>query len=760
MGHGIQLVDNNSGSHCLLWAGGLMSSLILPSLFLLAWLIGIALPASAQEPAPQFSPGHQIPSPSVVAVRTEEPIVVDGFFEEASWALANPITEFLQRDPNEGAPATERTEVRILFDTLHLYLGIICYDSNPAGIVATELRRDAAMEGDDIFEVIFDTFHDHRNGYRFRINPLGTQRDMTVNDEGQIRNENWDEKWEAKARITEEGWVAEIAIPFKAMRFASGDASVWGVNFHRSIVRKNEDVFWAGHNRGYTLTKLSGAGHLDGLADIQGFRFRFKPYVTGGAIRSPGSGEPFTSYRGDIGVEDAKFLITQQLALDVTVNPDFAETDVDQAQVNLSRFSLFFPEKREFFQEGSGIFQFGTRRRFGGATDLLLFHSRRIGLSGDREEIPILGGLKLTGKQGPLEMGLLNMQTDREGAAPSQNFSVLRLKGNILARSYVGAMFTRNTGSTLGGSNRALGFDSNFTFFRYLNLQGFLSKTFSTGLDGKDWAGKGAISWNADRFVFRAEHLQIEENFRPEMGFVRRAEPGWKGLQQTQAEARYNPRPGLSWIRQFGMSGELDYLANQEGLLETREAKIGLSTEFESGDRLTAEFSRNFERLVNPFRIRGGGGTVPVGDYRFHEFSMRYMAFRGRKIAGSLEFEKGGFFDGTITSFEVSPTFRPNAKLSIGPGFEWNRISRQNSTFITRELNTQVNYSLSQKWLTRTTIILNSQDKEVLVNFRLNYIFRPGDDLFVVYSESRNYGERSGLLNRALIVKLTYSLDL
>ena len=239
-----------------------------------------------------------------------------------------------------------------------------------------------------------------------------------------------------------------------------------------------------------------------------------------------------------------------------------------------------------------------------------------------------------------------------------------------------------------------------------------------------------------------------------------RAEPGWKGLQRSIGEIGYNPRPDSSWIRQFDILAKLDYLANQEGLLETREAQLGLSTNFESGDMLSMNFSRNFERLVRPFHIRGGGGTVPAGDYRFNEFSMRYEAYRGRRISGSLEYERGGFFDGTITSFEISPALKPNAGLSFEPGFEWNRISRQSSTFTTRELNTQVNYSLNQKWLTRTTFVWNSQERGVLLNFRLNYIFRPGDDLFFVYNESQTYGEPSGLLNRSLIVKLTYSLDL
>lgn len=648
--------------------------------------------------------------------------------------------------------------MRILFDRRNLYMGIYCYDSNPAGIVATDLRRDGAMEGDDIFEVMFDTFHDHRNGYRFRVNPLGTIRDQQVNNEGQVVNDNWDEKWDARARITEDGWVAEVVIPFKAVRFNS-DGSTWGMNLHRTIMRKNEEVFWVA-KRGYTLTRISGEGHLEGLSDIEGFRFRVKPYVTGSTLQSPSRAES-TDYRGQVGVEDAKYMVTPQLALDLTVKPDFAQADVDQAQVNLSRFNLFFPERREFFQEGAGLFQFGTGSRFGGSTDFLLFHSRRIGLSDAREEIPIIAGLKVAGKQGPVDIGLLNMQTDRDGEHAGQNFSVLRLKTNILSTSSVGVMLTRNTGSPLGGANRTIGVDSHFIFLRYLSLQGFLAKSFSTGLDEKDWTGKGAIRWSSDRYLFGVERLQIDENFRPEMGFVRRAEPGWKGLEQTQIEVGYKPRPRRSaWIRQFNLSGALDSLANREGLLETREGQGSFSTELQSGDVFAVDFSRNFERLVRPFRIAGGGGTVPVGTYHFNEVGARYTAFVGRKIAGNLSFARGGYYDGTLSSVGVSPSFRLNPSLSFAPSFEWNRIARVGTTFVTRELNTTIDYSLNQKWLTRTALVWNSQDHNVLVNFRANYIFRPGDDLFLVYSESRAYGDVSGLINRAFIVKLTYSLDL
>ncbi|MCZ6750261.1 MAG: DUF5916 domain-containing protein [Acidobacteria bacterium] len=657
--------------------------------------------------------------------------------------------------------------MRILFDTHHIYFGVICYDSNPAGIRATELRRDNSLENDDIFELILDTFHDRRNGYLFRINPLGTLFDATVTNEGQTYSEdsderwdaNWDEKWEAQTQINGQGWSAEIAIPFKSVRFLSGDRIVWGVNFHRSIKRKNEDVFWTAHNRDFRFVEVSRAGQLEGLAEIQGFTLRLKPFFTTGGSQMVRGGRKETENLTKIGIEDAKYLITSQLALDLTVNPDFAQAEVDEAQVNLTRFNLFFPEKREFFQEGAGIFLFGTgRRRPWEGPQVLLFHSRRIGLSEgrDAEEIPILGGLKLTGQQGPLEIGLLNMQTRRSGETPGQNFAVVRVKGNILARSYVGAIFTRNTAGLSGNDNKVAGVDASFTFFRNLNLRGFLAKGGSADQEDRKWAGLGRMEWNSDRLGVVLERLTVpkEENFIAEAGFLTRED-----MKRNLVKASYKPRPDIALVRQFQFTPALEYITNLEGELETREALMEWATDFESGDAIEFEFSRFFERLVRPFRIRGGGGTVPPGDYSFNEFRTMFQAFRGRKVSGDLRIETGGFFNGSRTSIGGSVQLKPSQNLSLDPGYEWNRISLPDTSFSTLEFNSQVNYSFSQKWLTRTTFLLDSQGKEYTVNFRLNYIFRPGDDLFVVYNETRSYGSIGGLLNRALIVKLTYSLD-
>ena len=694
----------------------------------------------------------------VRAVRVSEPIIMDGALNEEGWALAEPVTDFFQKDPREGAPASEATEVRILFDTQRIYIGVICHDSDPSGIRATELRRDDSFNNDDIFELVLDTFHDHRNGYLFRINPLGTLHDATITNEGQATNRNWDEKWEAVTQITNEGWVAEIAIPFKSLRFESSEELTWGINFHREIRRKNEDVYWTAYSRDLRFAELSQAGHLEGLSEIQGFTLRVKPFFSSGGSQVVRNGRTETDHLTDIGIEDAKYLITPQLVLDLTVNPDFGQADVDEAQVNLTRFSRFFSEKREFFQEAEGVFQFGSGGF--GRPDLVLFHSRRIGLSEGREEIPIWGGAKITGKQGPVEVGLLNMQTRRsegEEVTRGQNFAVVRLKADVLERSYIGAIFTRNTAGLEGSQNKAGGVDASFTFFQNLNLRGFLAKTDPAPTEKAKWAGQGALEWESDRFEFGLEYVSVpgEDNFNPGIGFV-----GRDDQKQSVAEFSYQPRPDISLVRQFEVGASFNYLTNQEGVLESRGAEFDWSTDFESGDAFSVGVERVLERLFGPFRIRGGGGTVPAGDYAFNEYSMMYRAFRGRKISGNLRFETGGFFNGHRTSFDISPQFKPSQNLSLEPGYEWNKISLPGSTFTTQEFNGNANYSFNQKWLTRATLLLDSQGEEYTLNFRLNYIFRPGDDVFIVYTETRRYGERPGLDNRALIIKSTFSFDI
>jgi hypothetical protein len=695
------------------------------------------------------------------AVRADSPPLIDGQLTEAVWSVAEPVSTFLQRDPLEGQPASERTEVRILFDSLHIYLGVVCHDANPSAIRATELRRDNPLLNDDIFEVLFDTLHDHRAAYLFRINPYGTQYDETITNEGATSNSDWDERWEVKTVITEEGWQGEITIPFKALRFLSGGSTAWGVNFHRTIKRKNEDVFWTAHNRGYLFSEVSRAGHLEGLSEIQGFRMRFRPYATAGGRKEVTTDQENTRHLMDAGIEDAKYMITPRLALDMMVNPDFAQADVDEAQINLTRFSLLFPERREFFQEGSGIFRVGTAAA-AELHDLLLFHSRRIGLSEDRKEIPIIAGIKITGRQGPLEVGLLNVQTDNENGVAGQNFSVARIKKNVLARSFVGALYTRNTGSALGGSSQLFAIDSGFTFFNHLNIQALASRTTARGLEGNDWAGYGLVGWNTDKYVVQYERLDAQEHFRPEMGFVSRLEPEGRGLDEHFWGAEYNPRPSIPGFRQVLTDLEIRRFANQDGLVETRSIEFEPGIVFESGDIVETEVSWLFDRVVRPFEIREGEEVVAVilpGDYSTRTLDLSVETFGGRQLSGSFGVSTGGYYSGSRTTWSLAPEIKPTKNLSLLPTYSWGAVSLPGVSFRIHELNTAISYSFSQKWLTRTTVLLNSQDRDVGVNFRLNYIIRPGDNLFIVYNESRLYGDQGRLQDRSLIVKTAFSFD-
>lgn len=741
---------------------------LLAIIFLAGTMAGpsLAQGTTPQGEVPQGGGAQATQSPRLQAARVSAPIVVDGLLSEESWAEAEPITQFVQRDPEEGAPASERTEVRVLFDNQQIYFGVVCTDSNPAGIRATELRRDNNFDNDDIFEIILDTFFDRRNGYLFRINPLGTQYDETVTNEGQNNNRNWDEKWDSQARITDTGWTAEIAIPFKSVRFLRADEAeemVWGVNFHRTIKSKNEDVYWTAYNRDFNFDEVSRAGRLEGLSGIEGFRFRLKPYFTTGGSKTFDDGLFRTKHLTDVGIEVAKFVITPQLTLDMTINPDFAQTDVDEAQVNLTRFPVFFPERREFFQEGAGLFDVGTGGGgFGGnSSRVLLFHSRRIGLSESREAIPIFGGAKLTGKQGAFDIGAINMQTDRFQESSGdilagQNFTVLRVRRNVLARSYIGGILTRNTEGAVGPYNVTGGLDASFTFLQNLNFRAFLARSDSRASAGNELAGQASIEWDSDRFGFGLDHVSIQENFSPPMGFVPRPD-----IKRTQAEASYSPRPNIRYIRQMDIGVSTEYISNQAGDLEERDAEISFQTEFESGDDIQLQFSRSFERLREEFDIEGGT-IIPPGDYRSDEFQISAETYDGRAISGEFQLGMGDFYTGRQTTLEFGPQFKITSNLSIDPSYEWNRISMPGGLrFSTHEFNGSVNYAFNRRWLTRTTVQLNSQDKEYLFNFRLNYIFRPGDDIFVVYNESRNYG--SGITNRlqdrAFIVKFTYSLD-
>ncbi len=697
-----------------------------------------------------------------IAIFVDQAPVLDGVLDDLVWGLSAPFSDFRQRDPQQGAPASELTTVRIVYTKEAIYFGFRCDDSQPGEIVATERRRDQDLTKDDSVALILDTFHDHRNAFLFRTNSLGTQFDALLTEEGLDINVSWDEKWEAQANRSEEGWTVELMIPFKSLRL--GPQGEWGLEIQRLIRRKNEAVYWNTYNRDFKFEDVSQAGLLSGLEEAsQGLRWRIKPYALGGVEQFPNSmDETVTHNLSTIGLELLKFRPTPALTLDVTVNTDFAQTEVDDLITNITRFPLFFPERREFFLEGAGIFEFGTGVGIRQSRDFKLFFSRRIGLVSEGENkgelIPIIAGAKFTGRAGPYTIGLINMQTDTTLGIQGSNFGVYRVKRNVLARSSVGAMFTNRQSSLAGDYNRAFGIDSNFVFADNLNIQGFVAKTETPDTPQDDWAAFGRILWNSDFLLAGADHLLVQRNFNPEIGFVPR-----RDQRRTTLQLGVRPRPESDLIRQWVFRTRLDYTENQEGKQESMTYHFFTSeTHFESGDRIQLDFHRTFERLFKPFPIRPDI-EIPTGSYRGWNVLLVVDGAPQRKIAGRelLRFRyEWGFFDGRRIELTIQPQVKVSEALSFEVSYVLDEVDLPQGDFTSQVINTRANYSFSNKWLTSATVQYSSLDDFVNLRFRLNYIYRPGDDIFFIYNEGRNIGDlESGLVGRSILLKWTRSFD-
>ena len=669
------------------------------------------------------------------AIRTQERINIDGELNEAAWKQGGPATGFIQ-----GEPATEQTEVWVLYDDENLYVGAICHESDMSAIVVNDLRRDFSTTDTDVFEVALDTFDDDRNGYLFGTNPVGAKFDGQL---GSNFNRDWDGIWYTSVKRGPRSWQLEMAIPFRTLRFKRGEAQVWGINFLRRIRRKSEDSFWSPIPRPFRVTKVAYAGVLHGVEGVRQSRnLKVKPYLV----------TPITRLEGDdVDVEpdagfDVKMGVSSQLTLDMTVNTDFSQVEADEEQVNLTRFSLFFPEKREFFLENASIFQFGRspgrggrggRGGGGGSRDLVPFFSRRIGIS-DGQIIPILAGARLTGRIGKYNLGLLSMQTDSAGEIASTNFSIVRVKRDVLRRSEVGGTF---------------GFDGNFTFFEYLDISSSILKTESSELAGDDTAGQFEIDWDDNLWKMRGSFLSIDDNFNPEVGFVPRS-----GMRRWSGEFGYSPWPGerIPAIRAFQPSIQSNYITNQEGGLETRATRAQFRVQFQDGSNFTVAEEGKFERLIEPFEIREGQ-EIEVGDYAFNEFSISYSSDRSKAISGNARVSSGGFFDGDRDAYSLGVRLQPNYRLRMEGSWSHNDIMLPTGDFSTELLRSRVFYSFNTRMFLNTLIQYNSAVQEIVTNIRFNFIYKPLSDFFLVYNERRS--STGEVLDRALIAKITYLFD-
>ena len=688
----------------------------------------------------------------IAAMKVGQGPSMDGELLESEWALASAADDLLQHEPREGAPPSERTEIRIIYTTTDLYIGVWCYDSAPQGIRATERGRDASLEGDDRFLLVIDTAHGHRDAYFFQTNPLGARWDALLTDEGKLENLEWDGRWEVAARVHPWGWGAEIQIPFKTLRIPAMEELLWGIDFGRDLRRQNERVVWSNYQQDFDFQEVSQAGHVTGLQNIdRALNLRVKPYLTTEALGLRSEGSSVTTRDADVGIEDLRYTLTSRVNVNLAVNPDFAQADVDAVQVNLTRFPLFFREKREFFLEDAGLFEFGTGggNEFFGRPDLKLLHTRRIGLTSSRESIPLLLGGRITSQTPGWTLGVMNVQEREHQQIPGRNFGAYRMKRNLFARSYVGAMATYVQQRGAGHSG-TVGIDANFLFLENFRLQGFVVRSESDERSGDGWAAVPFwLEWDSDRLGFEVQQLIVESTFRADAGFVGRTD-----IRRHVVNTRYSPRPRVSWVRQLEFGANLEYLTDFEWSLQTRDQSIGFRMDLESGDAAEVEYTWNLERLNEPFRV-GGQILVPPGVYRNSGFSFQFHPYRGRPVAGFFRVARGDFWGGERTSVEIQPGVRWADWFLTDFGYEVEQVSVPGGSFISHIVDTRIDVNVTNEWLWSTTLQYNDLDDEWGVHFRLNYIYRTGDDVFVVVRRARTMEDRSW----SVLVKLTHTLD-
>ena len=699
---------------------------------------------------------------TVRAVRVKDPISLDGNLDEEAYARTPAISGFIQQEPLAGDAATEQTEVWVFFDDRNVYVSARCWDSRPEDMVANELRRDhSGIFMNDNFAVVLDTFYDRRNGVWFYTNPLGALSDGQITDERDT-NRDWNTVWDVQTGRFPGGWTVEMEIPFKSLRYLSGPTPIWGINFRRVVRAKNEWSYLTPIDPAFGfrgMIKLSQAASLVGIEPPERtINLEVKPYVKAGSRTDRASAEPFENdFEADVGF-DAKYGLTRSLVFDFTYNTDFAEVEDDQQQVNLTRFNLFFPEKRDFFLEGQGIFAFGARRtsRFGGASNdtPIMFFSRRIGLSSDGI-VPTRAGGRLTGRTGKYTIGAIVMQTDevRPSAIPVTNFFVARLKRDIFRRSNVGIIATHRSADVGADSaNSVVGVDANFTFYQNLDVGAYYAKSRSKALSGDDESYRARFAYGSDRYGLEAEHLVVGQNFNPEIGFLRRSD-----FVKNRALARFSPRP-VRWnaIRKFTYEGSFDHFDDGLGQLSTQLGQLKFGTELDSGDNIEVNYFNSIEVLTDSFEI-SDGVLLPLGEYRFQFMRYRYRIGPQRRVSGSVDFQHGGFFSGNRTEIGYRGRVEVTRKLSVEPSLSFNWVDLAEGSFTTQLASGRVNYTHTPRTSLSALVQYNSSNDSLSANIRFRWEYQPGSDLFLVYNDVRDrelFGF-STIANRALIVKFT-----
>lgn len=705
------------------------------------------------------------------ATRTGHPPKIDGSLSDPEWAAAPAISDFRQKEPLETEPATERTEVHILYDSTHIYIGVHCFDRDPKAIVATQLRRDLSQDLDDNFAVMIDPTLSRRNGYVFEINPLGTQRDGEVIEEqaptqnDSIVDSSWDGLWLSAARTTNDGWTATFSIPFSTLNFggASSGAVNWGINFRRFIRRKNEEDEWSGFHRVFGFWRVSQAGSLEGLTGVEHSRLLvIKPYALVGGQAF--AGQPWEALH--TGGADIKYGLTSNLIAIGTINTDFSDADVDQQQFNLTPNPIFIPEKRRFFLEDADVFNFLLWNQD------LLFFTRQIGIDPvSGQEVPINAGGKIAGHVAGFDVGLMDVSTRETGPNPSANYSIARVKKPLNAGSYVGFIYTdKESGASptlplLGPSapansyNRSLGADAKVILFKNLNLRGYYAKTFTPGLDNENAAFGGRVTYANNWFNLYAGHGITEKNFNAEIGFVTRTDD-----QPTIVQTLFTKRmKHFLGIRDISAGPAWTDDPNTAGRRVFREFVPNLQVTWNNGASFgLAVYDTTWQLLAAPLHLYKAI-AIPAGDYRYHISGFSLRSPQAHRLTATGNYNWGTYYTGTLQTGGITGEYRPNAHLDFTLNEQVESFRLPQGNFSVDLAGLGVSYAIN-RFLNATTFLQmdTAQTQAASVNFRIRYTYRPDSDIYFIYNAGARFqaiaaGNPENVRQQKIALKITYS---
>ena len=715
--------------------------------------------------------------PAMSAVRLEKDPVIDGDVRnDAVWLAITPQDRMWQTKPNSGFPASERTEIRIGYTSTTFYLSVVCHDAQPDRLVVSDARRDAPLDNTDSFLFILDTFHDRQNGFVFGTNPIGIEYDGQVDNEGQGNfsnnrlqvgtiggfNLNWDAAWTVKSSTGDYGWSAEFAIPLRTLRFASGKDQTWGINFQRNIRKTNEIVFWAALPIQFDLKRLSLEGTLTGLDLESPGNLKVMPYVLDRVSKDFTATDPKTDNSPAAGV-DVKYSITPSVTLDLSYNTDFAQVEVDQQQVNLDRFNLFFPEKRPFFLENAGQFSVGS------AGEVDLFFSRRIGLGTTGEVVPIIGGGRISGKINNTNIGLLSMTTEGYdtpftndgGGDPGiyhtdgNNFTVARINQQIGQRSSIGGIVVNRQSTESSGSyNRTFAVDGKYGIGKKATVSGYLAKTSTPGITSDPYSFKllNTYEWNGLRATLGYTHLG--EGFNPEAGFLFR-----KAYRKPEAsvfqQIRMNGRYGLLELRPHATYRSY---WNFSGFQETSYLHVDNHWVWVNGLEIHTGINFTTEGVTQPFTIsRRNDVTVPAGTYDHREAQIVFMTNASKPFYISTRSILGGSFGGTRYLNTGTVGMRIGQKFNSEFSLQVNDVRLPDGDFVQQVLAARVAYAFRPRINLQGFVQYNSEEDLWSFNIRFSVLEQANTGLFLVYNDVYTLGQ---VRNRSFTVKYTRVLDL